>query len=271
MILEKKSNIQFEIDFEVTNLKNFNLAVIQAIKEKEKDFEIGDRENDLEKGIALRNQGFPFYSIFLNFSISTVNIEFLRETHEESKKELLLNYENENSLERKKIVKHGQSLLDKEFKEFEEKFDKQQGKIRLKFEAKDIIDKDDFQKAIKNNKEHYILDLVNSLINTDFEINLYSSFYFNKNKYSLIQDFGLREKIEFQKDIREQIGQLYLKKINFKIEDSPIGISSLEIGEYDEEYNIRIEINFKTKNISNLIEKYEILINLIKPFIQEVE
>lgn len=269
MMLEKESNIQFDIDFEVSNLKNFNLAVIKAIKEKEKDFEIRNREKELEKGIALRNQGFVFYSIFLNFSISTVNIEFLRKTHEESNKEVLQDLENENSLERKEIIKHGLSLLDKEFKDFEEQFDKQQGNLKLKFEAKDTIDEIDFQKAIMNNTEQYILDLVNKLINTDFEINLYGSFYFDKNKYSLIQDFGFREKIEFQKDIREKIGQLYLKKINFDIEDSPIGISSLEIGEYDEEFNIRIEINFKTKNITNLIEKYDILINLIKPFIQE--
>ena len=271
MILEKDSNVDFDIDYKISNLKNLNLSLVQAIKEKQKDFEIKNEESELENGIALGTQEIVFYSIFLNFSISTANIEFLRKAHEESKKELLEDLKSENSLDKKEIIKHGISLLDKEFKDFEQKFERPKGNIRLKFEAKDTIDEINFQKALKDNSEQYLLDLVNKLISTDFEVNLYGSFYFNKNRYSLIQDFGLREKIEVQKNIKEKIGQLYLKRINFEIEDSPIGISSLEIGEYDEEYNIRIEINFKTKNITNLSEKYDMLINLIIPFIKEVD
>ena len=271
MTLEKDSNIQFDINFDVSNLKNFNVAIIQAIKEREKNFENENMDYELENGIGITNQSFAFHSIFLSFAISTINIEYLRKAHEESKKELSQNLENDQSLERKETIKHGLSLLDKEFKDLAEKFDKPQGNIRLKFEAKDTIDENDFQRAFMNNNEQYILDLVNKLIDTDFRVNLYGSFYFKKTKYILIQDFGFREKMDFQKDIIEKIGQLYLKRINFKIKDSPIGINSLEIGEYDEEYNLRIEINFKTKNITNLIEKYDILINLIKPFIQEVD
>jgi len=271
MTLEKDSNIQFDINFTVNNLKNFNVAIIQAIKEREKDFDTENIEYELENGIGLRNESFVFHSIFLISTISTANIEYLRKAHEESKTDLLQSLKNETSSSKKETTKHGLSLLDKEFKDLEEKFDKPQGNIRIRFEAKDTIDENDYHKAFMNNTDQYILDLVNKLIKTDFEINLYGSFYFDKNKYSLIQDFLFREKIEFQKDIREKIGQLYLNKINFKIEDSPIGISSLEIGEYDEEYNIRIRIDLKTKNITNLIEKYDILIDLIKPFIQEVD
>ncbi len=271
MILEKDSNIQFDIDFEISDLKNFNSAIIQAIKEKQKDFKYKNIEKEIETGIGIRTLRFVFYSIFLNFSIYTFNIEFLRNDLEETKKEMLKDLEFENSLDKKELIKHGISLLDKEFKAFEGKIENPKGNVKLKFEAQDIIDEIDFQKAIINNSEQYVLDLINNLISTEFEVNLYGSFYFNKNKYSLIQDFGLREKIEVQKDIREKIGQLYLKKINFIIEDSPIGISSLEIGELDKEYNIRIEINFKTKKIINLVEKFDLLKNMIKTFIQKVD
>ena len=271
MILEKDSNIEFKIDFKISNLKDFNLSVVQAIKEKQKDFDIENIEKELENRMGLLSKSLVFYSILLTFNISTLNIQFLKNKNEESKKKLLQELEDENSLDKKEIFKHEISFLDKEFKDFEQKFKSPKGSIKLKFEANDIINEMDFQKAIMNNSEQFLLDLTNKLINTDFEVNLYGSFYFNKKKYSLIYDIGLRKKIEFQKGIREKIGQLSLKKINFTIEDSPIGISSLEIGEYDEEYNIRIEVNFKTKDVTNLLEKYDMIRNLIKLFIQEVD
>lgn len=271
MTIEEDSYIQFDIDFDISDLKNFSVALIQEIKEREKDFENGDIAFELENRLGLRNQTFVSRSIFLVSTISAVNIEFFRKAHEESKKKLLRDLESEDSLEKQETVKHGISLIDKEFKEFETKFDKPLGNIILNFTAKDTLDETGFLKAITNNNEQYKIDMINKLITTDFEVNLSGSFYFDKNRYSLVQDFGFREKIEFQKDIREKIGQLYLKRIKFNIDDSPIGINSLEIGEYDEEYNISISIDFKTKKITNLIEKYDILINLIKTLIQEVD
>ena len=81
--------------------------------------------------------------------------------------------------------------------------------------------------------------------------------------------YEFNRKLDFPKEIHEQLGDAFINTINLNIVNSPLGIKEMEFGENDDYKILNIKIEFLDNKLSDLIEKIKLLLDIIKLFVME--
>ena len=259
------SRICFCAHFKIKDFENFNRSLIKLIKKKQPDFK--ELEETVKLGFDIEHKT-SHESIGISFKMYSRSLEKLIKKKDKSKERLLKKFQ-EKTIEAEKY-KESLDFIDTAHEKIQSRYKIPRGSIIIRLDPINVVNEDDFKRAIENFYDRDLVNLINDLIPGEFKVKTCGFLYLDKEEISFIEGFELRKKLEFQKEVREKIGTAYVRKMTLDIEDSPIGIENLAFGEDKRNYNIDLKLDFKTNNISDLSEKYNSLIDFIKYFIDEV-
>ncbi|HEC37287.1 hypothetical protein LCGC14_1817150 [marine sediment metagenome] len=269
MILEKESFLCFCAHFDLEKVNEFSKKLTKYFEDNKTTFNITEELDPMDYDLEFQatsevNSDLLSYK----YEIKIRKIEKLIEKYQEVKEMLLKNPEKAKKSEKELGTKINE--VDEFIKELEAKkkpLPLPKASVKFEIQNQKKIDEKTFQKAIKDNPEHKFFDLINKILNTEFRCTLCAFIYLNKEDYSLYYE----SELFFQKELQDKIGTLSSSKIILNIEESPFGIGQIALGESKKKINVDMRIEFKSGDISNIVDKYNFIMNMIRTFIQEEE
>ena len=267
MIFEEDSRFCFCIDFILKNqdlfLENLN-KIIKADEEGYVDLK-------LPLKIPLRLDRIVHFNLMTKKTSSY--IEDLK-TKEEETRRLINTYSKklgEITNTEEKLQKQKDLLfLEESIKEFKGSISKLGGNFRIELRTINPTDEEHIKKTLEIIPEREIFKLIEEVSDEHLFLNLCCFFYLDKKKYSFKHGFKFGQELNFSKDVSEQIGSAKISGISLMINDSPLGIEKLELGEKDESLKLEMELGLEIDTILNIMEKIKILFEIIKIFFIEV-
>ncbi len=261
MIFEKDSRICLCSQFKVNKIEDYNKAIRLKWKNIHKEYRLTKNlEADLD--IKYINLLFPFEYILEIVSISLSEIE---KDYEQEKKDLEKIY-NESVEEDKKEIEKRLAYLKEMYNKGTEFFKNARSMLKIDLKLKDCIEDSKIFEIIEKIPEKHIYEEIEKNIDENFEVTACAFINLNK-KLDLMHGYDFNRKLDFPKEITEQIGDAFIKVINLNIFNSPLGIKEMEFGENDDYKILNIKVEFLDNKLSNLSEKIKTLIDIIKLFI----
>lgn len=263
MIFEKDSRICLCTRLKINKIEELNKTIRLKWKELHKETKI---KKDLNADLRLRyhNQLFPFEYML---EIESFSLKKLKEMHEQKKKDLEEIYKKSTE-ENKEEIEKRIAFIEKAYEEGKEFFNPSRLKFRIDLVLEDSAKDSKIFESFDKLPEKPIFYLIEESIDESFEVTLCAFINFNK-KLDLMHGYEFNRKLDFPKEINEQLGDAFIKMINLNIVKSPLGIKEIEFGEDDDYKMLNIKIKFSDNKLSNLLEKIKILLDIIKLFIIE--
>lgn len=265
MIFEKDSRICFCINFDLKNYEDFQINLFKIIK-----------NIDVKVKISKKNKGpfkistlIPFNLMIKRFDLRIIDIKIFEDNTNKMKQILLEKLEKEKNEENKERIKKDIIYLENDLKRGKEKLKNPKGIFRLELRTIDKTDESQIKETFEITPENKILTLIEKESDEEFEFNLCSLILIDKNISSFRHGFELKRELIFSKEIMERIGSANITEIGLELKDSPLGIEKLTFGEGEKNISLDIEMTYKTKNISNIMEKINVYFDLIKTFFVE--
>lgn len=263
MIFEKGSRICLCARLKYDSIKEINQTIRLKWKELHRELRI---EKDLDADLHLRyyNQLPPFEYML---EIESFSRDKLKETFEKRIKDLEKTYKKSLDANKKEIEKRI-SFLEKTYEEGKELFKVSRLMFNIDFRLKDSIEVSRIIKIIEKLPEKPIFNMIDEKFDKSFEVTLCSFLNFDK-KLDLMHGYEFNRKLDFPKEIKEQLGEAFINMISLNIVNSPLGIKGIKFGEDDDYKLLNIKIKFSDNKLSNLLEKIKVLLDIIKLFIME--
>lgn len=263
MILEKDSRICLCSQFKVNKIEDYNKAIRLKWKNIHKENKL---KKNLEADLHIKyiNLLFPFEYIL---EIDSISLSEIEKAYKQEKKDLEKIY-NESVEEDKEKIEKRIAYLEETYKEGREFFKNARSMLKIDLRLKDCIEDSKIFEIIEKFPEKHIYEEIEKNVDENFEVTTCSYINLNK-KLDLMHGYDFNRKLDFPKEIKEQIGEVFVKVINVNIFNSPLGIKEMEFGENDDYKLLNIKVKFSDSKLSNLPEKIKTLMDIIKLFIIE--
>lgn len=261
MIFEKDSRICLCSQFNVNKIEDYNKAIRLKWKNIHKEYKL-TKNLEADLNIKYINLLFPFEYIL---EIDSISLSEIEKDFKQEKKDLEKIY-NESVEEDKKEIEKRLAYLEKIYKKGMEFLKKARSMLKIDLKLKDCIEDSKIFEIIEKFPEKYIYEEIEKKIDENFEVTACAYINLNK-KLDLMHGYDFNRKLDFPKEITEQIGDAFIKIINLNIFNSPLGIKEIEFGENDDYKILNIKVEFLDNKLSNLPEKIKTLIDIIKLFI----